>query len=118
MYTEETGGELLAMPHPKHERGYVGPDIGCIVPDEVTKISQGEQSIKRGKGVVRGVSNYKEQPGKTLTLFDGEITIVSVQLANAFFGETLFDPGMRLDVVFSTELRSVNDEEEIDVIWY
>jgi hypothetical protein len=115
MYTEETGGELLG----KLDNGiYTVADIGCFVPDQIIKLPQGEQIIQQGKGIVRGVSNYKEQPGKTLTLFDGETTICILQLATTFFGETIFDPGMILDVAFSKNLRTVTDGEDISVIWY
>lgn len=117
-YTKATGGELLASPHPEHQGIYIEPDFPCIVPDQITKISQTEQVIKQDKGVVRGVSNYKEQPGKTLTLFDGDVTICIVQLANTFFGETIFDPGIVLDVYFTTELWCETSGEEVSVIWY
>jgi hypothetical protein len=80
-----------------------------------------EQVLQVGSGRVIGVSNNKEQKGKTLELFDGGTILCHLPLDEAFpFRPSTEDdeggPGVELNMQFTSELRSKTDGV-VDIIF-
>lgn len=82
------------------------------------------EHIKAGPGLLVGISNQYAQPGKMLTVLDGDIVLCRISLERAFpdrvaedDGSTVLAPGMLLDTAFMTELCVQTDGEEIKVYW-
>ncbi|HZU01533.1 MAG TPA: hypothetical protein VFA10_17830 [Ktedonobacteraceae bacterium] len=82
------------------------------------------QILKIGIGSVYGVSNDHEQPGKILTLYDGETVLCSLPLDKAFptkvfpLADGMKDiaPGIVLNRAFKTSLR-IETDGELDIFW-
>lgn len=84
------------------------------------------QVLKAGNGRLWGVSNPREQAGKTLFIYDGETLLWRIGLERAFPTRRLvFDegweelwPGIELNLIFVTTLRQETDGVDIDVFWF
>ena len=83
-----------------------------------------ERVLKSGNGLLYGISNNKDQPGKRLTCYDGEIVLCIFKLDKAFpatvgeiEGILMRVPGMIPDVVFTRELRVQTDGEALEIDW-
>lgn len=83
------------------------------------------QIVKVGKGYLLGVSNNSDQPGKMLTLSDGDTTLCHLALNRAFpdrialeDGMEVTGPGVYLNLQFTTELRVETDGQNLDIYWY
>jgi hypothetical protein len=80
--------------------------------------------IKEGSGVLYGVGNLTDQPGKSVTLLDGETMLCHLPLDEAFIsehrdedtGETVTWPGIFLHIAFITDLRAKTDGN-VSVYW-
>ncbi len=81
-----------------------------------------EYVLKSGVGFLWGVSTGNDQPGKTLTLYDGEIILASVKLDTAFphryvIGEEEgMVPGIELNQPIVTDLR-IRTDGQVDIDW-
>ena len=77
-----------------------------------------ERVVKTGNGRIVGISNNKDQPGKMLTCYDGEIVLCIFKLDKAFpRNEETHEPGMIPNVVFTRELRIETDGEALEIDW-
>ena len=81
------------------------------------------EHIKAGPGLLVGISNQHDQPGKMLTVLDGEIVLCRISLNRAFpdrvveeDGLRVMSPGMLLDSAFMTGLY-VQTDGEVKVYW-
>jgi hypothetical protein len=81
--------------------------------------------IKGSPGLLYGISNPTDQPGKTLTLLNGETILCHFPLDKAFSGdyadevtgETVRWPGIVLKMPFTVNLRARTDGRDIFVYW-
>ncbi len=83
------------------------------------------QTVKVGKGYLQGVSNNSDQPGKMLTLSDGDIILCHLTLDTAFpdriaieDGMEVTEPGVYLNLQFVTDLRVETDGQALNIYWY
>ena len=75
------------------------------------------EHIKAGPGLLWGISNQHDQPGKTLTALDGDIVLCRIPLERAFPDRVEGAiPGITLDMAFMTEL-CVQTDGEVRVYW-